>query len=140
MNIRLVAKRSLPDGYPKDLKTLGDHLRKQRMDLGLSQSAVAKKIDVTTSTITNWELNRTEIRIRYVPKIVTFLGYNPLDVTNEDTLGARMKQWRLKHGISIKQFQSIIKMDRQTIMRIENGDTVFEKTIRRAEEFLSKNS
>jgi DNA-binding XRE family transcriptional regulator len=39
-------------------KTLGEHLRKRRMDLGLRQSDVAAWIGVGTQTVNYWENNR----------------------------------------------------------------------------------
>ena len=64
--------------YPKQLKTLGDHIRARRLDLGLLQKDVAEIIGVTTDTIANWEKNRHHpMRCHYM-RINTFLGYSPL--------------------------------------------------------------
>ena len=51
--------------YPKELVTLGDHIRSRRLDLGLEQQDVAKIIGVTTTSINNWELKRSTPEIRY---------------------------------------------------------------------------
>jgi transcriptional regulator with XRE-family HTH domain len=61
------------------LKTLGDHLRKRRLDLGLLQREVAQKLQVNQMTICNWEINRTSPQLRFIPRIITFLGYNLAD-------------------------------------------------------------
>ena len=53
--------------------TLGDHLRRRRLELGLHQKDVAKIIGVTTSSIWNWE-HGAEPELRYQPQIITFLG------------------------------------------------------------------
>lgn len=53
--IELKAPKPPPAGYPKILKTLGDHIRKKRLDLGLLQKDVAKIIGTTESTIWNRE-------------------------------------------------------------------------------------
>ena len=66
--------------YPKQLKTLGDHIRAKRLDLGLIQKNVAGIIGVTTDTITNWEKNRNEPMYRHNPRIIEFLGYCPLEL------------------------------------------------------------
>ena len=70
--------------YPKELKTYGDHLRKKRLDLNLSQPNDAKIINVTTDSITNWELNRNTPSLKLIPKIISFLGYTP--TINENLL------------------------------------------------------
>jgi hypothetical protein len=36
--VTLTAKKPLSEAYPKTLKTLGDHLRKRRLDLNLFQN------------------------------------------------------------------------------------------------------
>ena len=68
--------------YPKELITYGDHLRKKRLDLNLSQPQVAKIINVTTESITNWKLNRNEPNLNHIPKIILFLEYTP-DIKSE---------------------------------------------------------
>ena len=85
-HIQLTGRKPLPPFYPKELITLGDHLRKRRLDLGLLQKDVANKIGVNKATITNWELNHTFPEIRYIPAIIEFLGYWPYD-TPVDNLG-----------------------------------------------------
>jgi transcriptional regulator with XRE-family HTH domain len=52
------------------LKTLGDHIRKRRLDLGLLQREVAAKLSVTESTIWNWESNTTDPALRLLPAII----------------------------------------------------------------------
>lgn len=56
---------------------------KKRLDLNLSQPQVAELINVTTDTITNWELNRNTPELTYIPKIISFLGYIPADYLTE---------------------------------------------------------
>lgn len=43
------------EDYPSNPKTIGEHIRKRRMDLGLEQKEVAKIIGVPESSIWNWE-------------------------------------------------------------------------------------
>jgi DNA-binding XRE family transcriptional regulator len=66
-----------PKGYPLKPVSLGDHLRKKRLDLGLYQAQVAERIGVTKSTVYNWEHGR-EPDPKHHPKIVEFLGYTPM--------------------------------------------------------------
>ncbi|MGH7773938.1 MAG: helix-turn-helix domain-containing protein [Candidatus Binatia bacterium] len=74
----LQAPKPRPPKYPQELKTLGDHIRKRRLDLGLLQKEVAERIGVDEGTLFNWERNKTLPQIRHIPKITQFLGYNPL--------------------------------------------------------------
>jgi DNA-binding XRE family transcriptional regulator len=58
---RLGYNLSIPLNIPDILElltapvTLGDHLRRRRLELGLHQKDVAKIIGVTTSSVWNWE-------------------------------------------------------------------------------------
>jgi DNA-binding XRE family transcriptional regulator len=55
-HIRLKSPKPNPDNrYPKELKTLGDHLRKRRLDKGLLQNDLARLLGVDKTTVTNWE-------------------------------------------------------------------------------------
>ena len=53
----LTGPKPCPLPYPAQLNTIGDHIRKRRLDLGLLQQEVAEQIGVAEATITNWELN-----------------------------------------------------------------------------------
>jgi DNA-binding XRE family transcriptional regulator len=110
--------------YPKELKTYGDHLRKKRLDLNLSQPQVAKIINVTTDSITNWELNRGTPNLTLIPKIISFLGYTP--TFNENLI----KQYRIQNGISQKEFARILKIDPTTLSRIERGSEIISSKVK----------
>ena len=74
---RLAARKPKSGAYPTALMTYGDHLRAKRLDLGLLQRQVADEIRVDEATIYNWEGHRTEPALRFVPRIIEFLGYCP---------------------------------------------------------------
>lgn len=63
----------LSEGYPKRPKTLGERIKKIRMDMGLYQKDVAKIIGVTTDTITLWEKGRHAPSKGFLKKIEGFL-------------------------------------------------------------------
>lgn len=66
-------KRPIP-GYPSNPETLGQQIRKVRMDRGLLQKEVAEIIGVTEDTITNWENDRCQPYYIYTDKIKSFLN------------------------------------------------------------------
>jgi len=67
------------------------------MDLGLLQREVAEEIGVKECSIYNWE-HGTEPELRFMPKIIEFLGYVPFDCP-DDTLG-RLAYYKLANGLS----------------------------------------
>lgn len=113
--IQLKAQKPNGKPYPNELVTYGDHLRTKRLNLNLSQPQVAKIINVTTDTITNWELNRNTPAFIYIPKIISFLGYTP--EINDNPI----KKYRSEKGISQKEQAKILGIDTTTLSRIERG-------------------
>jgi len=73
-------------GYPATPKTMGEQIRKRRLDLDLRQIDVAKIVGCDEMTVVNWEKGYATPRINHMPKVVEFLGFNPLQKC--DTLSA----------------------------------------------------
>ena len=48
--------------YPKNPKTLGERIRKARMDKGLLIRELASQIGVTEDTVINWEIRGIKSR------------------------------------------------------------------------------
>ncbi len=70
-------KSLIPKPYDFEPKTLGEHVRKKSLKMGLMQKEVAEQLGVNTWTILNWEKGRTEPPIASIPAIVRFLAYEP---------------------------------------------------------------
>lgn len=96
-----------PKEFTQEPVTLGDRLRRRRLELGLYQKDVAVQIGVTTSTIWNWEHGWT-IELRYMPKLIQFLGYNP--IPRPDNLLERLSWFKLVNGLTLEELGA--KMDR----------------------------
>lgn len=102
-----------PKGYLVDPKNIGEHLKKRRLDLGLLQIEVAKIIGVTESTIWNWE-HGTDPELRYIPKIIEFLGYVPFECP-ENPIG-RLKYFKLVKGLSYERLGELMGRDPEQLM------------------------
>ncbi len=122
-SVQLSAKRPPNPAYPKELKTIGDHLRKRRLDLGLSQKKVAATLGVSLLTITGWKLGRYGPQRSHLPAIIGFLGYSPIhhDKIDENNIVETMKRYRLSHGLSQKKFAKLLLTDQKTITMWEVG-------------------
>ncbi len=118
-HVVLKAPRPLPTAYPKYLDTLGDHLRKKRLDLGLLQREVAVQIGVDESTIWNWESNATQPALPMRPKVIGFLGYAPY--VPACTLVEKLAFFRRTRGVSIKQLAADLGVDPSTLAHCESG-------------------
>jgi transcriptional regulator with XRE-family HTH domain len=58
-------------------QAIGDHLKRQRLDLGLDQQQVADRIGVTWNSVSNWERGIYRPSKRTLARIISFLGYDP---------------------------------------------------------------
>ena len=65
--------------YPTAPKTLGEHLRKKRVDMQLSMTQLAKTLGlaITDAAIEKWEKNQNHPTDEHRKRIVEFLGFNP---------------------------------------------------------------
>jgi len=68
--VSLRAKKPLSAAYPKELKTVGDHLRRRRLELKPLQEDVAERLGTTPCTLRNWEKNRSSLSLAFIPKII----------------------------------------------------------------------
>ncbi len=116
---RWTLKSSKPQSaqYPRELKTIGDHLRKRRLDLGLLQREVAERIGVDECTVCNWEGRRNVPELRFMPRIIEFLSYAPYDPTVP--LSKRLLNCRTCLGLSQRRMAKILGTDPKAIWEWE---------------------
>jgi DNA-binding XRE family transcriptional regulator len=115
----LVAKKLAEKAYPVSLATLGDHIRKKRLDVKLLQKDVAGVLGVHTTTIYHWERNRCQPRLYLFPKIAKFLGYSPFPTDGEPSHSEAIKAYRLMHGLSQKKMAKQLGIDPTTLANWE---------------------
>lgn len=120
-----------PSKIPQILKTLGDHIRKPRLERGLLQKDVARYLGVDETTVYNWERNGTEPRLKYIPKVIEFLGYIP-GIFKRKTIGERILVYRYLRGITQRALAGELDVDPSTLGRWERNerrpsDKLFEK-------------
>lgn len=137
LDVQLIAKKPISKAYPSALLTLGDHIRKKRLDLNLLQTDVASIIHVDEMTIVGWELNHCQPLTRHIPKIIDFLGYIPEDLFPANSLGHEIKRYRLLHGMTRKQLAKQLHIDETTLDRLEAGrEHLFQRTEEKIAGFL----
>ncbi len=77
-----------PRGCPRELRTVGDHLKKVRLLRGLIRRETAEALGVSEETIESWETGKTAPRASRWERIVCFLGYDPGGWTASSAPGA----------------------------------------------------
>ena len=120
-HLALRAQKPLSEAYPKQLKTLGDHLRKRRLDLALTQKDVADRLGADEASVWNWEKNRSNPSLRFVPGIIDFLGYQP-DDTKPESLGQRIVAFRRLRGLTQKELARQMGVNPSTIANWEREE------------------
>ena len=135
-HVEISAKKPLPEAYPKKPMTMGDHVRRRRLDLKLTQKQAAGVVGADKTTVWNWESNRTEPLTKHLPSIILFLGYSPLEASGE-SLGERLRDYRRKTGFSQKKLAKAIGIDPSTLSKLEkNCSRCFSKVLKKATDFV----
>ncbi len=81
--------------------------------MGLLQKEVAERIGVNGTSIYNWENNRKKPALRFVPKIIEFLGYVPAD-EESGSIGERIVAYRRVMGMIQKRLAQKLDVDPTT--------------------------
>lgn len=138
-HITLTGKKPRNPAYPRDLKTIGDHIRKVRLDRGLLQKEVAETLVVSEDTIVNWENNNSTLMIKYMPKIINFLGYQPTEKSEKNSWSSIILAYRERRGVRRKVLAKEMGIDERTLEKIEKGEGwFFERTKEKIRLFISK--
>ncbi len=98
--------------------------------MSMKQEDVGRIIGVSTDCITLWENNHSKPMIHHMPKIVEFLGYNPIP-TDQKGLAGRINSYRIKHGLSYKNMGVLLGVDASTIGAWEKGTPISKKNLDR---------
>ena len=88
--------------------------------MGLLQKEVAERLNVSVSTVFNWERNRATPALWQNPKIIRFLGYSPY--TTPQSFSGRLKAHRRATGLSQKKLAKTLRVDPSTLARWERGE------------------
>jgi transcriptional regulator with XRE-family HTH domain len=111
---------SKPSKIPQNPQTWGEYIKKRRLELGLLQRQVASQLRVRIDTLRNWEQNQTKPTLRYLPKVIAFLGYDPFP-NDPTTISQKLLKYRKLHGLSQEELARQIGIDPTTLGRIERN-------------------
>jgi transcriptional regulator with XRE-family HTH domain len=117
---QIKAKRPVNPKYCKNPKSIGDFIRNRRLALRLDQHGVANLLKTKANTVYLWENNRAKPTFLYLPKIIEFLGFCPIDP--EDTRGRRLAWARESNGLSQSSMAIAIGIDPGTLGLLEKSE------------------
>lgn len=114
--------------YPKNPRTIGEIIRKVRMDKGLQIKQVAQAVKVSPDSVINWELRGRKPRYRHIAMLEKILGINlPVSLLykgypeNAITISQKIKKKRLELSLSQKELARMLKVNKDTIKDWEDG-------------------
>ena len=119
-HVRLRALKPLRDSYPADPQTLGESIRKYRIDAGLLQKELAERIGVSESTICNWEKGYTASDVHLLPRIWKVVGEPAQPPVG--TLREALIDYRRRLGLSQRGLAASIGVDPSTVASWERGE------------------
>jgi len=125
-----------PPELEKEPATLGEHLRRKRIELGLEQKEVAARLGVSASAIWHWE-HGWDIARRFYPRIISFLGYNPFPMP-EGTI-ERFAWYKLINGLNLEMLGKELGRHPEQVSEWLRGVRIpCKRNMRVIEEFLEE--
>jgi transcriptional regulator with XRE-family HTH domain len=119
-------------------RTLGEHIRSRRLELGLSQKAAAGRLGTSWRTAFNWEKGNSKPAVESIPAIIEFLGYDPFP-NDAKSLPDRLIATRCAQGWTIKEAARQLGVDEGTWGEWERkGSIPWKRYQRMVEDFLTK--
>jgi transcriptional regulator with XRE-family HTH domain len=112
----------------------GDHIRKRRLELHLTQEQAAQRLGSSWRTVFNWENGKTKPAVESIPAIIEFLGYNPFLAAV--ALPDRLAALRRANGWTIRQAAEHIGVDQGTWGRWEKTGVPWKRYQAVVETFL----
>lgn len=115
----LVGEKRPSESYPKTLVTLGDHLRKRRLDLGLTQDQAAIRLGADRTSVSYWESNYRPANEQHLASIYAFLGYRPDPIPQG--FPEKLRYWRQSLGMSQNQLSEALGFNHAAVSAWEIG-------------------
>jgi len=150
--------RGIP--VPKVPATIGEHLRKRRLELKIHQSEAARRLGVSTVTLSRWECDKVYPTWPQQPAVIKYLRYDPFKEpslgrpkANErsgvaifsqnrpETLGEKIRKTRLHLKKTRKEFAAELGVDVRTLSGWEAGEhRPLPTLVRRLNHFFKANN
>lgn len=71
--------------------------------------------------LSSWELKQKAPHPKHLDNIIKYLGYIPNITSKFEKLGTRTKLYRLKYGLSLKEFLQMPNINSHIMMKLEQS-------------------
>ena len=123
-----VCKRANP-AFPTTFEHIGDYLRAERLRQGITQRGLANLLEIDNNTLFDWEIGLAKPLIIQYPKIIAFLGNDPL-FNNPESLAGQVRHFRRMKGMTRKELADLTGVNTHTLGRFEQGGRSYGRTIK----------
>lgn len=113
------------------MSIVGENIKKLRIERGYTQKELAEMLNVSQNAVHNWETGKREPKAKtMIYQMLALDSKEPLMCnygihTNESNIiGTKIKECRLKKGLTQKQLGSLCDMTQQQIAQYENGKLI----------------
>jgi len=113
-----IVKKPQKQQYADNPQTLGEHIRKKRIEARQTQLEVSQIIGVDEETVYGWERGMYVPQVRSYPGVIAFLGYYPF-MHETESIAGKLLQLRYCKGFSCKQMALVLECDTATERRWE---------------------
>ena len=100
-------------------QTIGEHLRKHRLELRMKQKDVAVSLGLKTNPIERWERGVAEPNVGRLPPVIRFLGYVPFECNQ--TPASQFLFLRRCCGMTQTRLAKRLGCNLSSVWRWENG-------------------
>jgi transcriptional regulator with XRE-family HTH domain len=109
----------IPKAPDRSPETIGDHVRRRRQELGLTQTEAAKAVGVVRDALARWESKGSDPDLRTLPAVIKFLGYDPRP--SPSTFAEFLKHARGGMGLSVPELAAQIGIPAPSLHAWEQG-------------------
>jgi DNA-binding transcriptional regulator YiaG len=136
--VQIRRKSLIQKAWDFEPQSVGEHIRRRRLMLAVTQQEAAARLGVNAWTVHNWETGQRKPEIRFIPGLVAFLGYDP-EPADQGTLAGKLVARRRELGLSQREAARSLKIDPGTWAGWEQGERVKREAHRRkVEGFLEE--
>jgi transcriptional regulator with XRE-family HTH domain len=120
---------------PEMRNTLGDHIRAKRIESGLTQKQLSTQLGCDHLSLGHWELNQHQPSLKFIPRIIEFLGFDPFPEPTDPV--RRLRKFRRQKGLRCEDVAKLVGSDPCSISSWERGEHHPTKmSIHKIEKFL----
>lgn len=99
-------------------KTVGEHIKYERVRRGLRQKDLALATNAGLWTVITWERHNAEPSVKFIPALIKWLGYDPFPVG--ETFGEKVKWKRKKVGLTRKAMAKQLRLNYSSVEQWEH--------------------